>query len=164
MWRRWCSPRAGWRYIAAASERQARPQPRLPPRHAGRRGQGPRHAATLHSDSVSRVGVITIPGFAYLIGNLAQRAGWPGCANNGHSLTNLLGHTEVQNLRAAHSPIRVFVPTLSDRAAIHKTNNAVKGRTTVAPSSPSSSQASRSPTVIHTHARLARRRKSKNQS
>ena len=47
-------------------------------------------------------------------------------ANNGHALTNLLGHTEVQNLRAAHSPIRVFVPTLSDRAAVHKTNNAVK--------------------------------------
>ena len=44
MWRRWRSPRAGWRYIAAASERQARPQPRLPPRHAGRRGQGPRAA------------------------------------------------------------------------------------------------------------------------
>lgn len=36
------------------------------------------HAATLHSDSVSRVGVITIPGFAYLIGNLAQRAAATG--------------------------------------------------------------------------------------
>ena len=36
------------------------------------------HAATLHSDSVSRVGAITIPGFAYLIGNLAQRAAATG--------------------------------------------------------------------------------------